>query len=64
MKKYTMFLDQKNQYSDHAYTTQCSLLVPSFTIDILGFNCGIPIKTPRVFFTELEQTISQFVNHS
>ena len=56
-----MFLDQNNQYSDHQYTTQGNLLVCLLTIDILGFNCGIPTKTRTVFFTELEQIISQFV---
>ena len=44
MKKYTMFLDQKNQYSDNKYTTQGDLLVHSFTTDTLRFNCGIPIQ--------------------
>ena len=37
------------------------LLVCSFTMDILRFNCVVPIKTPVVFFTELEQIISQYV---
>ena len=61
MKKYTMFMDQKNQYTDNEYTTQGNLLVCSFTTDTLRFNCGIPIQPPTVFFTELEQIISQFV---
>ena len=50
MVKYTVFMDQKNQYSENEYTTQSNLQVHA-----------IPIKLPKVIFRELEQIISQFV---
>ena len=39
MEKYTMFMDQKNQYSENEYSTQAI------------YRCNaIPIKLPMVFF--------------
>ena len=50
MEKYTMFMDRKNQYSENEYTTQSNLQI----------QCN-PYQATTVFFTELEQIISQFV---
>ena len=44
-----MFIDWKNQYSENEYTTQSNLQI----------QCN-PYETPMLFFTELEQIISQF----
>ena len=50
MEKYTMFMDQKNQLSENEYTTQSNLEI----------QCN-PYQATNVFFTELDQIISQFV---
>ena len=50
MEKYTMFMDQKNQYSEHENTTQSNLYI----------QCN-PYQATNNIFTELEQIILQFV---
>ena len=50
MEKYTIFMEQKTQYSENEYTTQSKL---HFSV--------IPIKLSMVFFTEIELVTSQFV---
>ena len=50
MEKYTMLMDQKNQYSKNEYTTQSNLQI----------QCNL-YQATLVFFIELEQIISEFV---
>ena len=52
MEKYTMFMDQKNQYSENEYTTQNNLRI----------QCNpYQATNGRTNNSELEQIISQFV---
>ena len=51
MERYSMFLGGKTQYCENGYCTKCNLHI----------HRVIPIKLPMVFFTELEQKISQFI---
>ena len=50
MEKYTMFMDQKNQYSENEDTTQSNLQI----------QCN-PYQAINGIFRKLEQIISQFV---
>ena len=50
MEKYIVFIDQKKQYSENEYTTQSNLWI----------QCN-PYQATNIFFTELEQIISQFL---
>ena len=50
MEKYIMFMDWKDKNSENEYTTQSNLQI----------QCN-PYQVTKVFFTELEQIISQFV---
>ena len=51
MKRYTMFLDWKNQYCKNDYTTQNNLQIPCNPFQI----------TNGIFFTELEHNTLKFV---
>ena len=50
MEKYTVFKDQKNQYSENEYTTQSNPQI----------QCN-PYQATNGIFQRTEQTISQFV---
>ena len=76
MEKYIMFMGRKNQYSENEYTTQSNLYIQCNSYQAAAAakslpSCltlqphrrsplGSPIPLPMVFFTELEQIISQF----
>ena len=53
MEKYTMFMDQKNQYSENEYTTQSNPQI----------QCN-PYQVTKVFFTEPEQLISNLYGNT
>ena len=50
MEKYTVFMDQKNQYSENEYTTQSNLLI----------QCN-PYQATNRIFHRARTNISQFV---
>ena len=51
MEKYSMFLGRKNQLCENDYTTKCNLQI----------QCNPYQITNGIFFTELEQKVSQFI---
>jgi len=50
MERYSMLLGRKNHYRENDYTTKCNLQI----------QCD-PYQIMNDTFTELEQTISQFI---
>ena len=56
MKKYIMFMDWKNQYSENEYTDQSNLQIQCNPYQATNF-----LENQNKFFTELEQIISRFV---
>ena len=50
MERYSMFLDQKNQYCENDYTTQSNLQI----------QCN-PYQLQMVVYSEIEQKILQYV---
>ena len=59
MEKYTVFMGWKNQYCENEYTTQSNLQIQCNPYQATNIFCIL--YSSSVFFTELEQIISQFV---
>jgi len=65
MEKYTMFIDQNNQYSENEYTTQCKLVEPLWRtvwrflkkLEIeLPYDLAIPLLGIHTEETRIERT--------